>query len=162
MSCFVMNPEPLAAIANAVETRLNCDYNYWGFSAPDSLYRELADCKTSCTYFAEEIYKKLYAVNVRAYNGRYMSHEEPVDEEAPAIDVDNYTVHRRPEYRRCWRSLAAMARMAASSPTTTKSSRARVRAVYSTPRTIKDWADGMAASTAQRYSLPWALWTVTA
>ena len=99
MSCFGMNPEPLAAIANAVETRLNCDYNYWGFSAPDSLYRALADCKTSCTYFAEEIYKKLYAVNVRAYNGRYMSHEEPVDEEAPAIDVDNYTVHRRPEYR---------------------------------------------------------------
>ena len=99
MSCFVMNPEPLAALANAVEIRLNCGYNYWGFSVPDSLYRELADCKRSCTYFSEQIYKRLYAVNVRAYNGRYMSHEEPVDEDAPANDVDNYTVHRRPEYR---------------------------------------------------------------
>ena len=94
-----MNPESLAAIANAVETRLNCDYDYWGFSAPDSLYRELADCKTSCTYFAEPIYRKLYATNVRAYNGRYASHEEPADEEAPIIDGSKYIVHHRPEYR---------------------------------------------------------------
>ena len=49
MSCMVMSPEPLAALANAVEARLNCDYNYWGFGAPDSLYRELNDCKTSRT-----------------------------------------------------------------------------------------------------------------
>lgn len=28
MSCFVMNPEPLATLANAVEARLNCDYGY--------------------------------------------------------------------------------------------------------------------------------------
>lgn len=85
MSCMVMNPEPLAALANAVETRLNCDYNYWGFEAPDSLYRELADCKTSCTYYAEDIYRRLYSVNIRAYNGRYADHEEPADEEAPTI-----------------------------------------------------------------------------
>ena len=64
MSCMVMRLEPLAALANAVEVRLNCDYNYWGFEAPDSLYRELSDCKTSCTYFAERIYQKLYAVNI--------------------------------------------------------------------------------------------------
>ena len=47
-------------------------------------------------------------------------------------------LHRRPEYRFCWRSFAAMARMAVSSPTMISSSRARVRAVYSTPRTIRD------------------------
>ena len=99
MSCMVMNPEPLAALANAVETRLNCDYSYWGFEAPDSLYRELDDCKTSCTYFAEAIYKKLYALNIRAYNGRCSGHEEPAGEEAPIIDGSKYIVHRRPEYR---------------------------------------------------------------
>lgn len=99
MSCFVMNPEPLAAIANAVETRLNVGYDYWGFEAPDSLYRELADCKTSCTYFAEPIYRRLYLVNVRAYNGRYASHEEPADEEAPEVDVGKYSVTHRPEYQ---------------------------------------------------------------
>lgn len=99
MSCMIMGYEPLAALANAVETRLNVGYSYWGFEAPDSLYRELADCKRSCTYFSEQIYKRLYALNVRAYNGRYANHEEPADEEAPAIDVNRYTVHHGPEYR---------------------------------------------------------------
>ena len=46
-----------------------------------------------------------------------------------AGDAEWASRHRRPEYRRCWRSLAAMARMAASSPTAISSSRARVRAV---------------------------------
>ena len=53
-------------------------------------------------------------------------------------------------------------RPAASSPTITSSFRARVRAVYSTPRTIRLGAEGMVANTTQRYSLPWALWTVWA
>ena len=87
MSCMVMSPEPLAALANAVEARLNC------------LYRELNDCKTSRTYFAEAIYKKLYALNIRAYNGRYSGHEKPVGEEAPIIDGSMYIIHRRPAYR---------------------------------------------------------------
>lgn len=34
MSCMVMNPEPLAALANAVETRLNCDYTAIGALRP--------------------------------------------------------------------------------------------------------------------------------
>ena len=99
MSCMVMNPEPLAALANAVEARLNCDYGYWGFEAPDSLYRELKGCRSHFLYHAEEIYRRLYAVNVRAYNGRYAGHEEPEDEEAPDIDIGRYIVHRGPEYR---------------------------------------------------------------
>ena len=40
-----------------------------------------------------------------------------------------FSRHRRPEYRRCWRSLAALRLRALSSPTTTSSSRARVRPV---------------------------------
>ena len=99
MSCMIMGYEPLAALANAVETRLNVGYSYWGFEAPDSLYRELADCKRSCTYFSEQIYKRLYALNVRAYNGRYASHEKPADEEAPTIDGSKYIVHHPPEYQ---------------------------------------------------------------
>jgi len=99
MSCFVMNKEPLAALANAVEDRTRCGYNYWGFEAPASLYEALADCRTSYTYSAEKIYHRLYAVNVQAYNGHYGNHEEPVDEEAPTVDVSRYIVHRPPEYR---------------------------------------------------------------
>lgn len=102
MSCLIMNLEPLAALANAVEARLSCDYSYWGFEAPDSLYHELSDCQIAHSYHSycvESIYRKLYALNVRAYNGRYKDHEEPVDEDAPVIDGSGYIVHHGPEYR---------------------------------------------------------------
>lgn len=101
MSCMMMGLEPLAALANAVECRLNSDYNYWGFEAPDSLYRELTDCTGAYTnyYFARGIFRRLYAVNAKAYNGRYAGHEDPADEEAPDFEGGEYIVHHRPEYR---------------------------------------------------------------
>lgn len=99
MSCMMMRLEPLAALANAVEVRLNFGYDYWGFGAPESLYHELEDCKTPYIYDAKAICRKLYAVNVRAYNGRYGGHEEPVAEDAPVIDGSKYIIHRPPKYR---------------------------------------------------------------
>lgn len=99
MSCMVMKTEPLAALANAVEARLNCDYEFWGFEAPSALYQELQDCQINGCYDAEPIYRRLYALNVRAYNGRYKSREEPLDEIAPVIDGSKYIVHKGPEYR---------------------------------------------------------------
>ncbi len=103
MSCSIMKPELLAALANAVEARLSCNYSYWGFEAPDSLFHELNDCRIAHSYHSycvESIYRKLYTLNVRAYNGRYQGHEEPVDEEdAPVIDGSVYVVHHGPEYR---------------------------------------------------------------
>lgn len=99
MSCLMMDSKPLAALANAVEARLNYDYNYWGFEAPDSLFLELEDCKSSCTYHAGPIYRRLYALNARAYDGRYKDHEGPAGREAPDVDVSRYVVHRGPEYR---------------------------------------------------------------
>lgn len=101
MSCFVMKKEPLAALANAVAARLNCDYNYWGFEAPASLYRELKSCAILYHCFsAGKIYCKLYTLNVQAYNGRYLGHQNSCNEEVPPnVDIDSCTVHRRPEYR---------------------------------------------------------------
>lgn len=99
MSCIVMKCEPLAALANAVEARLNCGYDFWGFDVPGSLYTALDDCRTIRLYEAEEIYRKLYVLNVKAYNERYKSHEEPLSEKIPVVDVSAYTVHHKPEYR---------------------------------------------------------------
>lgn len=99
MSCIVMNPEPIAALANAIESLLNSGYNFWGFDAPDSLFLELSDCKTTCLYHSTAIYRRLYMLNVRAYNGRYKNHEAPMDEEIPNIDVNQYTVHHAPAFR---------------------------------------------------------------
>lgn len=100
MSCMVMKPASLMALANAVETRLNCDYNYWGFDIPSNLYQELDDCKTSHTYYADRIYRRLYALNAQAYNNSlHVGREETADEEAPTIDGSKYIVHHRPAYR---------------------------------------------------------------
>lgn len=98
MSCMIMNPEPLDAIANAAEMLLNCGYEYFGFDAPRSMHEVFQDCQTGYSYDAYGIYKKLYAVNIAAYNGRYKGHETPADCEAPTIDCSRYTVHKRPEY----------------------------------------------------------------
>ena len=98
MSCIVMKYESLAALANAVEARLNCDYNFWGFDAPDSLYRAFEDCRTVRLYSAEDIYNRLYMLNAKAYNERYKNHEEAAVEKAPIIDGSRYIIHHRPEY----------------------------------------------------------------
>lgn len=99
MSCMIMNPEPLAAIANAAETLLNCGYEYFGFD-PSTLMRDVfRDCRTGGSYDAESIYKKLWAVNTAAYNGRYARmDDEAADETAPTIDGSCCKVHQRPEY----------------------------------------------------------------
>ena len=99
MSCMVMKKEPLAALANAVEARLNCDYGFWGFEAPTSLYDAFRDCRGCYSFSAEAIYKKLYAFNIKAYNGRYAGHEEPGDDIAPEVDLTRYKIHHGPEYR---------------------------------------------------------------
>jgi len=94
-----MNLESLAALANAVECRLNCNYDFWGFDAPSSLYRELKECQIAHLYCAEDIFRKLYMLNVKAYNGRYEGHQKSVEEGIPTIDGSKYIVHHRPEYR---------------------------------------------------------------
>lgn len=99
MSCMIMNPEPLAAVANAAETLLNHGFNYFGFDASNRMRQAFQDCQSCGYYVAEEIYKKLWAVNAAAYNGRYARmDDEAADESAPTIDGSRYTVHHGPEY----------------------------------------------------------------
>ena len=52
MSCMIMNPEPLAAIANATETLLNCGYEYFGFGATHQMHEAFQDCQT-CGFYEE-------------------------------------------------------------------------------------------------------------
>ena len=98
MSCMIMNPEPLAAIANATETLLNCGYEYFGFGPTHRMREAFHDCQTCGFYEAESSYKELYAVNVAAYNSRYKDRETPADDEAPTSDGSGYRVHQHPEY----------------------------------------------------------------
>ncbi|MDE7245628.1 MAG: hypothetical protein K2O18_16870 [Oscillospiraceae bacterium] len=98
MSCIVMNPESIAAIANAAATLLHCGYNYFGFAATPQMHEAFRDCRPRSFYAAEEIYKRLYAVNAAACNGRYKDHEAPVNDAAPDIDCSKYIVHQPSEY----------------------------------------------------------------
>ncbi len=103
MSCMIMKREPMAALANAVEARLNCGYDFWGFEAPKSLRRVLRDCRNGgCRYSAEAIRRRLCELNIRAYNGRYEGDEELSEiDEMPDTEMARYVIYHKPEYRKC-------------------------------------------------------------
>ena len=104
MSCAMMSPEPMAAIANAVETLINSGFDYFGFDPPNELVSACADlCDGPCTsrplYCAENVYRRMHALNAAAYNGRYARMgDEEADGMAPSIDGAQYKVHCPPEY----------------------------------------------------------------
>ena len=87
MSCMVMNPRATATLANAVEFILNSGFNRFGFEAPESLHKALSDCRDSYYFYsAPAIYQRFYALNVAAYNGRYLGNPtDPVEAEAPSM-----------------------------------------------------------------------------
>lgn len=97
MSCFVMEPRAIAAIASNVSKLLNMGYEAWGFSAPDSLYDALSDCTDIAHFYQEEaIYKCLYEVNARAYAGRY--NDPGIDTDAPKVDFCGLHIWEHVEY----------------------------------------------------------------
>ena len=85
MSCMMMNTRAIATLANTVEFILNSGFNRFGFEAPKSLYEALSDCRDRYSFYnSSDIYRRFYALNAAAYNGRYMARpSEPVDAEAP-------------------------------------------------------------------------------
>ena len=97
MSCFIMNEKALAALAIATEKVMNQGFNYFGFEAPRELYNALSDCKAGVyrDYNAPLIYAKLYALNARAYAGRY---REDADITPPDVDFSGVDVTHAPQY----------------------------------------------------------------
>lgn len=81
MSCFVMEPRAIAALARGLESILDIGYNYAGFEAPATLYNALEDCRDRYGYFEEKrIFTALYNLNMAAYAGRYKVEAEPAPE----------------------------------------------------------------------------------
>lgn len=77
MSCFIMEPDAIAAIASVTASLLNVGFNYFGFSATSAMYAAFDDCKTKSGEFDEQkIYVSLYRLNEKAYCGRYNSPAE--------------------------------------------------------------------------------------
>jgi len=94
-----MNTESLAALGNAVASNLNLGYEFWGFCAPKELYDALDDCCECGHYYERAVYNRLYALNVKAYRGRYDEPFTPEDMTGPDVNMANYVIHRKIEYK---------------------------------------------------------------
>lgn len=69
MSCFIMKEEIIAGLADYIKTLNDFGYDYFGYSIPRSLNEALNLGYRSTP--EKEIFKKLYAFNVTAFNNRY-------------------------------------------------------------------------------------------
>ena len=72
MSCFVMLPDALRAMGEAISTIHNRGVEYCGFDCPQSLRDALAPCRDWHGEVSGKcVYEALFALNVRAVAGRY-------------------------------------------------------------------------------------------
>lgn len=81
MSCFVMNPEPIAALADYIADLCNCGWSVFHMDPPDELKMELKNCIVADRFDETEIYNTLYALNIAAYRGRYLDNHPEVEKE---------------------------------------------------------------------------------
>lgn len=83
MSCFIMDTNATATVAEGLEKVLNMGFNVFGFEAPETLVEALAGtCADRYGYFdAEKIYIALYTLNACAYAERY---QKGLDDFVPA------------------------------------------------------------------------------
>lgn len=102
MSCFIMREDSIAALSEFTADLLNFGFTRYGFSAPEELAKALSDCRDFYHFFdSQKIYKRLYALNVAAYNGRYGRYERAANgessdldsEQAPEIKTSDYCIH---------------------------------------------------------------------
>lgn len=78
MSAFIMNLTSIAALADYIDTLNFVGFDYFGYSIPETLNRSLN--LTTRTGNATKIFNALYALNVRAVNGRYNDNEPDATE----------------------------------------------------------------------------------
>lgn len=72
MSCFIVEPECIQAQAAFIAEILNRGYSeLYKICADDTLKDVFKDCRDRNGYSAHKIYRMLYIMNLRAYNGRY-------------------------------------------------------------------------------------------
>ena len=91
MSCFVMTPDALRAMGEAISTIHNRGVEYCGFDCPHSLRDALAPCRGRYGEVSgKNVYESLFALNVRAVNGRY---REEADVSAPDVPIFPELMH---------------------------------------------------------------------
>ena len=73
MSCYIVEADTVQTIATFISDILNhargC--NEYRLSFPNSIYSAFEECKTKDYYDTHKIYRKLYIMNLVAWNARY-------------------------------------------------------------------------------------------
>lgn len=84
MSCMIINSETVSKVSYFIAMLLNQGFNSFGFCANKSLYEAFEDCRVGNLYDEDRIYLALYALNHKAYNGRYrLPMKENYEDEIP-------------------------------------------------------------------------------
>lgn len=88
MSCFIMTTQAHATIANSLEYILNSGFNRFGFDAPESLRNALKKCRDKYGVYSDgKIFNQLYALNKKAWAGRYNKPFNDCIPEMPSVPV---------------------------------------------------------------------------
>ena len=78
MSAIQMESTRIAQLADYIATLNNCGFDFFGYSIPEELHRELMDCRDIYGLMAaKKVYKRLYDLNAAAVAGRYNREQEP-------------------------------------------------------------------------------------
>ena len=86
MSCFMMDLDALAVLADGMEKVLSFSYDVYSIEAPEALREALKDCADHYGYFdKEKIFRALYTLNYTAYHERYNRAPDAV--EVPEIPI---------------------------------------------------------------------------
>ena len=87
MSCFIVEPQNIARQTAFISLLLNDSgsaYGRYHVEAPASLEKALQACYDGKKYDPHKIYRALYIMNLRAYNGRYNDSVKEFTKYAPA------------------------------------------------------------------------------
>lgn len=101
MSGFIVSPENIRAQAEFMACILNDGYrNRYRATAPESLQNALEGCREGSTYSAHLIYRKLYIMNLQAYNGRYREYVKTFERYKKTVPtMDLLQLHK---YMKCY------------------------------------------------------------
>lgn len=90
MSCFIVEADNIGAQAEFMAGLLNGGIITQYMRAPESLSDALSTCRTGGRYDAHKIYRRLYIMNLQAYNGRYREDVKTFDKYKPRLMPTNY------------------------------------------------------------------------
>lgn len=74
MSCFIVDKENIQMQSEFITSLLNCEIGFnaaYRITVDEKFCQAFKDCKTGALYDAHKIYRKLYIMNLRAWNARY-------------------------------------------------------------------------------------------